>query len=84
MEVVFLHWLLKRIIKYFNNFTRVQESFCYLRFQHLIMVYYDYHDACLPREEVTASCVLGALQASMQKGQKLNINIGVTDKKRWD
>lgn len=84
MEVVFLHWLLKSNIKHFNNFTCVQEPFCYLCFQHLIMVHYDYHDACLPREEVTASCILGAFQANMQKGQRLNINIGVTVKKRWD
>lgn len=38
MEVVFLHWLLKRSLKHFNNFTGVQESFCYLCSQRLIKV----------------------------------------------
>lgn len=38
VEVVFLHWLLERSLKHFNNFTGVQESFCYLCSQHLIKV----------------------------------------------
>lgn len=73
---------LKEVLNVFITF-HVSRNLCYLCSQCLIKVYPDYHDTYLPREqEVTASCELGAFEAYTQKRQKLNINIGVTDKER--
>lgn len=56
---------------------------CYLCSQHLMKVYHDYLDN-VPTKRIRSNYFLGAFQANKQKGQKLNINIGVTDKKRCD
>lgn len=57
VEIVFLHWLLRRSIKRFNNFLHVSRSLFVT--EHLVKVYHDYSDAYLPGgPEINASCVL--------------------------
>lgn len=46
-------------------------------------IYHDYLDN-VPTKRIRSNYFLGAFQANKQKRQKLNINIGVTDKKRCD